>query len=80
MPSEMFIDPQDVLYVTATVTNPKDPSLQRGIYIYIGSAKDGRVTASFPIRMQINSRSTSRSTAAAMCGAGTLQAEWSAST
>ena len=43
-PSEIFIDKQDVMYVTG---NQAADAKQRGIYV--GSAKDGRVTAFIPI-------------------------------
>ncbi len=42
-PSEIFIDRGDAMYVTDSLSNDK---LKRGIYI--GSAKDGRVTAFIP--------------------------------
>lgn len=46
-PSEIFIDRNDVLYVADALSNTKaNPQLKHGIYI--GSAKDGRVTAFIP--------------------------------
>ena len=46
-PSGMFIDEDDVLYVTDSTSNARNnPGFQRGIYI--GSARDGTVTAYIP--------------------------------
>ena len=46
-PSGMFIDEDDVLYVTDSTSNARNnPDFQRGIYI--GSARDGTVTAYIP--------------------------------
>ena len=46
-PSGMFIDENDVLYVTDSTSNSRNnPGWQRGIYI--GSARDGVVTAFIP--------------------------------
>ena len=46
-PSGMFIDEDDVLYVTDSTSNSRNnPGWKRGIYI--GSAQDGSVTAFIP--------------------------------
>ena len=46
-PSGMFVDEDDVLYVTDSTSNARNnPGFQRGIYI--GSARDGTVTAYIP--------------------------------
>jgi sugar lactone lactonase YvrE len=46
-PSGLFIDGDDVLYATDSESNARrNPGVRRGIYI--GSARDGRVTAFIP--------------------------------
>jgi hypothetical protein len=52
-PALIFINRQDVMYVTDTVSDEKsNPGYRRGIYI--GSAKDGRVTAFIPDTVEPN--------------------------
>ncbi len=80
-PSGIFIDEDDTIYVAdsdsgfdpESTGNPRNPEFQRGIYI--GSARDGKVTAFIPDPAPDLSRVTSGAEGVAMSGGSVFGAQ-----